>query len=100
MKMNSLQEVISKEVFSSRLTEWRYEYFLIIVTKYLFILLMIFYTWECFSGLRFRHKPYKASGVFQRQNGIIFVTYLLGIATIYLNQKDVDPVGRTMFTVL
>lgn len=61
--------------------------FLVIVTKYLFILLMLFYTWECFSALRCRN-PYKASGIFQRQNGTIFVTYLLGIATIIMNQPE------------
>ena len=65
--------------------------FLIIVTKYLFILLMLFYTWECFSALKC-HNPYKASGIFQRQNGVIFLTYLLGIASIYMNQKEIDPV--------
>lgn len=65
--------------------------FLIIVTKYLFILLMLVYTWECFSALKCKN-PYKASGIFQRQNGIIFMTYLLGIITIYLNQTSVDPV--------
>lgn len=61
--------------------------FLIIVTKYLFILLMLFYTWECFSALKC-HNPYKASGIFQRQNGVIFATYLLGIITIFLNQPE------------
>ena len=65
--------------------------FLVIVTKYLFMLLMLFYTWECFSALKCKN-PYKASGIFQRQNGIIFATYLLGIVTIYLNQTVIDPV--------
>lgn len=68
------------------------ETFLIIVTKYLFILLMLFYTWESFSALRCKN-PYKASGIFQRQNGIIFATYLLGIATIYMNQDVTTDVG-------
>ena len=66
--------------------------FFIITTKYLFILLMLFYTWECFSALKCRN-PYKASGIFQRQNGIIFATYLLGIITIYMNQTEVEPVS-------
>ena len=66
--------------------------FLIIVTKYLFILLMFFYVWECFSALRCKN-PYKASGIFQRQNGIIFLTYFLGIATIYMNQQDTTEIG-------
>ena len=66
--------------------------FLVIVTKYLFILLMFFYVWECFSALRCKN-PYKASGIFQRQNGIIFLTYFLGIATIFLNQKDTTDIG-------
>ncbi len=66
--------------------------FLIVVTKYLFILLMLFYTWECFSALRCRN-PYKASGIFQRQNGIIFATYLLGIITIYMNQTEIPQIS-------
>lgn len=66
--------------------------FLIIVTKYLFILLMLFYTWECFSALKC-HNPYKASGIFQRQNGTIFVTYLLGIATIFMNRPQEEQVS-------
>lgn len=65
--------------------------FVIIVTKYLFILLMLFYTWECFSALRCKN-PYKASGIFQRQNGIIFATYLLGITTIFLNQTETTDI--------
>lgn len=66
--------------------------FLIIVTKYLFILLMLFYTWECFSALKC-HNPYKASGIFQRQNGVIFLTYILGIVTIYMNQTEINPIN-------
>lgn len=61
--------------------------FLIIVTKYLFILLMMFYAWESVSALRCNNS-YKAAGIFQRQNGVIFATYLLGIITIYLNQPE------------
>ena len=66
--------------------------FLIIVTKNHFILLMFFYVWECFSALSCKN-PYKASGIFQRQNGIIFLTYFLGIATIYMNQQDTTEIG-------
>lgn len=66
--------------------------FLIIVTKYLFILLMLFYTIECFCALKCKN-PYRASGIFQRQNGIIFLTYLLGIVTIYMNQTDTTDIG-------
>lgn len=66
--------------------------FLIVTTKYLFILLMLFYTWECFSALRC-HNPYKLAGIFQRQNGTIFLTYLLGIMTVYLNQTDTSDIN-------
>ena len=45
--------------------------FIVIVTKYLFILLMLFYTWESFSAL-IHTKRYQAAGIFQRQNAIIF----------------------------
>ena len=67
--------------------------FLVVVTKYLFILLMTFYVWECFSALRCKN-PYKASGIFQRQNGVIFLTYFLGIATVYMNHdSSVDDIA-------
>ncbi len=62
--------------------------FFIIVTKYLFILLMLFYTWESFSGIRYHRDPYRAAGIFQRQNGAIFLTYLLGIITIFINEPS------------
>lgn len=62
--------------------------FFIIVTKYLFILLMLFYTWESFSALRYHSNPYRAAGIFQRQNGAIFLTYLLGIITIFINEPQ------------
>lgn len=65
--------------------------FFIIVTKYLFILLMLFYTWESFKGLKYHNDPYRALGIFQRQNGTIFITYLLGIITIFINEpKDMQ----------
>ena len=66
--------------------------FIVIVTKYLFILLMLFYTWESFSAL-IHTKRYQAAGIFQRQNAIIFVTYILGIVTIFMNQKDTTDVN-------
>ena len=67
--------------------------FLVVVTKYLFMLLMTFYVWECFSALRCKN-PYKASGIFQRQNGVIFLTYFLGIATVYMNHdSSVDDIA-------
>lgn len=66
--------------------------FLVIVTKYLFILLMLCYTWECFSALRCKN-PYKSSGIFQRQNGIIFLTYILGVITIYMNQSEASDIA-------
>ncbi len=65
--------------------------FLITVSKYLFIFLSVFYVWEGFAAIRC-HNPYKISGIFQRQNGLIFSTYIVGIVTIYLNQTDKKPV--------
>lgn len=62
--------------------------FFIIVTKYLFILLMLFYTWESFSAIKYHSNPYRAAGIFQRQNGAIFITYLLGIITIFINEPQ------------
>lgn len=66
--------------------------FIVIVTKYLFILLMLCYTWESFSAL-IHTKAYQAAGIFQRQNGIIFMTYILGIVTIFMNQEDTSDVN-------
>ena len=53
---------------------------------------MLFYTWESFSAL-IHTKRYQAAGIFQRQNAIIFVTYILGIVTIFMNQKDTTDVN-------
>ena len=66
--------------------------FIAVVTKYLFILLMLFYTWESFSALRHKRAEDK-SGIFQRQNAIIFITYILGIVTVFLNQQDTSEVS-------
>ncbi len=68
------------------------ETYFITVSKYLFIFLMAFYTWECFSALRTRNS-YKNSGIFQRQNGVIFLTYLLGMTLVFFNQKETDPIN-------
>ena len=76
--------------------------FIVVVTKYLFILLMLFYTWECFSALRCKN-PYKLAGIFQRQNAVIFLTYLLGIFTIYSHYaglKASDPSDNTDIVII
>ena len=89
--MTQLPEGILNGEFYRKYWSKKMDTFVIVVTKYLFILLMLFYTWECFSALRCKN-PYKLSGIFQRQNGVIFLTYLLGIATIYLNQTDTSDI--------
>lgn len=68
------------------------ETYLITVCKYLFIVLMSYYAWECLSALRTRNS-YKQSGIFQRQNAIIYITYLLGITMVYFNQDKMDPIN-------
>ncbi len=68
------------------------ETYLIIVSKYLFIALMLFYTWECFSALRSKN-PIKQAGIYQRQNGVIFLTYLLGMTMVFLHEKDVPQIN-------
>ena len=40
--------------------------------KYIFVLLMAVYTWECFSALKTR-KERKTARIFHRQNAIIFI---------------------------
>ena len=63
------------------------ETYIVTVSKYLFILLMLFYTWESFSALRSK-SPIKQAGIYQRQNGVIFLTYIIGMTMIFLNVKD------------
>ena len=80
--MINLQEDTLNVGFFRKKLETDMDTFIVIVTKYLFILLMLFYTWESFSAL-IHTKRYQAAGIFQRQNAIIFVTYILGIVTIF-----------------
>ncbi len=68
------------------------ETYLIIVSKYLFIALMLFYTWECFSALRSKN-PIKQAGIYQRQNGVIFLVYLLGMTMVFLHEKEVPQIN-------
>lgn len=59
----------------------------ITAAKYIFILLMAIYTWECFSALKTR-KARKTLRIFHRQNAIIFIIYVLGISVVYLNNPS------------
>ncbi len=68
------------------------ETYLITVSKYLFIALMLFYTWECFSALRSKN-PIKQAGIYQRQNGVIFLVYLIGMAMVFMFEKDVPQIN-------
>ena len=68
------------------------ETYLITVSKYLFIALMLFYTWECFSALRSKN-PIKQAGIYQRQNGIIFLVYIIGMAMVFMFEKDVPQIN-------
>ena len=55
--------------------------------KYIFVLLMAVYTWECFSALKTR-KERKTARIFHRQNAIIFIVYVLGISVVYLKNPS------------
>ena len=68
------------------------ETYLITVSKYLFIALMLFYTWECFSALRSKN-PIKQAGIYQRQNGVIFLVYIIGMAMVFMFEKDVPQIN-------
>lgn len=68
------------------------ETYIITVSKYLFIALMLFYTWECFSALRSKN-PIKQAGIYQRQNGIIFLVYIIGMAMVFMFEKDVPQIN-------
>ncbi|MCR5737054.1 MAG: FtsW/RodA/SpoVE family cell cycle protein [Eubacterium sp.] len=68
------------------------ETFINVISKYLFIVLMFFYTWESFSALRHK-RPEDKAGIFQRQNAAIFLTYLLGIFLVYMNQTDTSELN-------
>ena len=68
------------------------ETYLITVSKYLFIALMLFYTWECFSALRSKN-PIKQAGIYQRQNGVIFLVYIIGMAMVFMFEKEVPQIN-------
>ena len=68
------------------------ETYIITVSKYLLIALMLFYTWECFSALRSKN-PIKQAGIYQRQNGVIFLVYVIGMAMVFLFEKDVPQIN-------
>lgn len=68
------------------------ETYIITVSKYLFIALMLFYTWECFSALRSKN-PIKQAGIYQRQNGVIFLVYIIGMAMVFMFGKDVPQIN-------
>ncbi len=68
------------------------ETYIITVSKYLFIALMLFYTWECFSALRSKN-PIKQAGIYQRQNGVIFLVYIIGMAMVFMFEKDVPQIN-------
>ena len=68
------------------------ETYLITVSKYLLIALMLFYTWECFSALKSKN-PIKQAGIYQRQNGVIFLVYLIGMAMVFFNEKEVPQIN-------
>ena len=68
------------------------ETYLITVSKYLLIALMLFYTWECFSALRSKN-PIKQAGIYQRQNGVIFLVYIIGMAMVFMFEKDVPQIN-------
>ncbi len=67
--------------------------FIVIVTKYLFILLMLFYTWESFSALIHTKSAIRRQVYFNVRMRLFFVTYILGIVTIFMNQKDTTDVN-------
>ncbi len=68
------------------------ETYIVTVSKYLFILLMLFYTWESFSALRSK-SPIKQAGIYQRQNGVIFLTYIVGMVMVFLNTKESSQIN-------
>ena len=53
---------------------------------------MLFYTWECFSALRSKN-PIKQAGIYQRQNGVIFLVYIIGMAMVFMFEKDVPQIN-------
>ena len=68
------------------------ETYIITVSKYLFIALMLFYTWECFSALRSKN-PIKQNGIYTRQNGVIFLVYIIGMAMVFLFENEVPQIN-------
>lgn len=62
------------------------------VSKYLFIALMLFYTWESFSALRTKNVA-KQNGIYQRQNIAIFLTYLVGFIMVMINHRNINIIS-------
>lgn len=67
------------------------ETLIITAAKYILIIFMAFYTWECFSALKTR-KLKKSNSIFHRQNTAIFIVYIVGMMVVYLN----NPTNETI----
>ena len=69
---------------------------IIIISKYLFIFLMFFYAWGSFCALQMKREKQKNT-IFWIQNFIIFLTYILGLVLIFINQQDTADVNVIIF---
>lgn len=58
--------------------------FYLVLAKYLMVIFMAIYTWECFSALKDR--PNKViKRIFTRQNALIYLLHFVGYSIIYIN---------------
>ena len=58
--------------------------FYLVLAKYLLVILMALYTWECFSALKNRPVAVRKR-IFTRQNAIIYLLHFVGYTVIYIN---------------
>lgn len=59
----------------------------IVISKYVLMILMAIYTWECFSALKNRTEERK-NRIFGRQNFIIYATYMIGVIVVFINNQS------------
>lgn len=58
------------------------------LSKYIIVILMAFYTYECFAVFRYENAESRR-GIYIRQNILMFLVHLLGFATIALRKDDI-----------
>lgn len=61
--------------------------FYLVLAKYLMVIFMALYTWECFSALKKRPAAV-IRRIFARQNALIYLFHFVGSTVIYINNPE------------